>query len=122
MYEVADRYLLNHLDEAIEVVRNINDLKQGLEHLYLYNNDDKFFEMMFNSKYEVALAIAYGSYNVEDEFIAMNGYNVETFSRTEYQEIIKDSMQFIVDKVIELNLEEAKQCLTKRFLRVLNWN
>lgn len=122
MYDIADKYLLNHLDEAIEVVRNINDIQGGLEHLYLYDNNEFFFEKMFNSKYEVALAIAYGSYNVDDEYIKIDGYNIETYSREEYHQIIKDNIQFITDVVMKLEQDVAKECLTKRFLRVLEWN
>ena len=100
-------YLLNNEDVLIDMVHELNSWNGCLDWLDFCENDENFFECYFENKIEVARAICYGDYNYTDDYVRFNGYgNLESFSEYDMIEELKDS----IDEIIE-NLIEYKDCI-----------
>ena len=100
-------YLLNNEDVLIDMVHELNSWNGCLDWLDFCVNDEDFFECYFENKIEVARAICYGDYNYTDDYVRFNGYgNLESFSEYDMIEELKDS----IDEIIE-NLIEYKDCI-----------
>jgi hypothetical protein len=85
--------IVNSLDAILE---HLNDLdNNGLVSIHnqycqncnysddeIYNNDDEFFNIFFESKVlEAVRAVSYGEYRYQDDFVKFNGYgNLESFN------------------------------------------
>ena len=100
-------YLLNNEDVLIDMVHELNSWNGCLDWLDFCVNDEDFFECYFENKIEVARAICYGDYNYTDDYVRFNGYgNLESFSEYDMIEELKDS----IDEIVE-NLIEYKDCI-----------
>ena len=95
-------YLLNNEDVLISVVQELNGWNGCLDWLEFWENDGYFFDCVFENKLDVARAIYYGDYNYNDDYVRINGYgNLESFSEYDMIEEIKDSIEEIVENLIE---------------------
>lgn len=96
-------FLLNNTDELMGVVSNLNSWNGCLDYLEAYHNDEEFFSVFFEDKpMEAVRATHFGKYNYNDDYVRFNGYgNLETISEYEYEEELKDSIDDIMDNLID---------------------
>lgn len=97
-------YLLNDVEELRNVVSEINGWNGNLDWLEFKENDEEFFELFYSgiNGLEIARAIYYGDYNYNDDYVRINGYgNLESYTEYEMIEEMKDSIDEIVENLIE---------------------
>ena len=100
--EKIREYLLNNEETLLDVVSELNSWNGCLENLDFWENDEEFFNTFFNNPMEAIRATYYGNYNYNDEYVKFNGYgNIDSYSEYERIEEIKDSIDDIVDNLIE---------------------
>ena len=100
--EKIREYLLNNEETLLDVVSELNSWNGCLENLEFWENDEEFFNTFFDNPMEAIRATYYGDYNYNDEYIKFNGYgNIDSYSEYERIEEIKDSIDDIVDNLIE---------------------
>ena len=101
--ELITDYVDNGEDLTLErIVSLCNGYDSGLDDYYYWNNDEEFYEIMFESKDEVARAVYYASdYCYTDEYIKLNVYgNCETISEYEYRGLLEDNKEEIIEEYI----------------------
>ena len=99
---LVKEYLLNNEDVLIDMVQELNSWNGCLEYLDFWENDGEFFETYFESKLDAVRATFYGDYKFYDDYVRFNGYgNLESFSEYDMIEEIKDSIDEIVENLIE---------------------
>lgn len=95
-------YLLNNEDVLIDMVQELNGWNGCLDWLEFWENDGYFFDCVFENKLDVARAICYGDYNYNDDYVKINSLgNVVSYSEYDMIEEIKDSIDEIVENLIE---------------------
>ena len=95
-------YLLNNEDVLLDVVSELNSWNGCLENLDFWENDEEFFNTFFDNPMDAIRATYYGNYNYNDDYVKFNGYgNIDSYSEYERIEEIKDSIDDIVDNLIE---------------------
>ena len=95
-------YLLNNEDVLIDMVQELNSWNGCLDWLEFFENDGDFFESFFENKLDAVRATFYGDYKFNDDYVRFNGYgNLESFSEYDMIEEIKDSIDEIVENLIE---------------------
>ena len=95
-------YLLNNEDVLIDMVQELNGWNGCLDWLEFWENDGYFFDCVFENKLDVARAICYGDYNYNDDYVKINSLgNVVSYSEYDMIEEIKDSINEIVENLIE---------------------
>ena len=96
-------YLLNDDEELRDVVNELNSWNGCLDWLEFWENDEEFFNTFFhNNPAEAVRASFYGDYRYCDEYVRFNGYgNLESYAEYEVIEEIKDSIDEIVENLIE---------------------
>ena len=100
--EKIREYLLNNEETLLDVVSELNSWNGCLENLEFWENDEEFFNTFFDNPMEAIRATYYGDYNYNDEYVKFNGYgNIDSYSEYERIEEIKDSIDDIVDNLIE---------------------
>ena len=100
--EKIREYLLNNEETLLDVVSELNSWNGCLENLDFWENDEEFFNTFFDNPMEAIRATYYGDYNYNDEYVKFNGYgNIDSYSEYERIEEIKDSIDDIVDNLIE---------------------
>lgn len=96
-------------DELLEMTQSVNSYNGALDYLYYYENDEEFFETMFQTKDEVARAICYGDYNYTDDYVKFNVYgNLESVSQWELEEKLNEYKEEIIDEYLNA-YEEDKE-------------
>ena len=98
---LVKEYLLENEDVLISVVQELNGWNGCLDWLEFWENDGYFFDCVFESKLDVARAICYGDYNYNDDYVRFELGNVVSFSEYDMIEEIKDSIDEIVENLIE---------------------
>ena len=99
---LVKEYLLENEDVLIDMVQELNSWNGCLEYLDFWENDGEFFETYFESKLEAVRATFYGDYKFNDDYVRFDGYgNLESFSEYDMIEEIKDSIDEIVENLIE---------------------
>lgn len=96
-------YLLEDVEQLERLVGSINSFNGNLEHLTVYENDKEFFNTYFgDNPLEAVRAAVYGKYRYNDDYVKFNGYgNLETLTRTEYEELLKDNIDLIIEEFQE---------------------
>lgn len=95
-------YLLNNEETLFDIVNELNSWNNCLDYLEFWENDEEFFNSFFDSPMEAVRATYYGDYNFNDDYVRFNGYgNVESFSEYDKDEEIIDSIDDIVDNLVE---------------------
>ena len=97
-------YLLNDDEELRDVVNELNSWNGCLDWLEFRENDEEFFELFYSgiNGLEIARAIYYGDYNYNDDYVRIDGYgNLVSYTEYEMIEEIKDSIDEIVENLIE---------------------
>ena len=99
---LVKEYLLNNEDVLIDMVQELNSWNGCLDWLEFWENDEYFFDCVFENKLDVARAIYYGDYNYNDDYVKINSLgNVVSYSEYDMIEEIKDSIDEIVENLIE---------------------
>ena len=91
--------------EQLELmVREMNAWDGSFEHLAVYENDDEFFQIFFESEVmEAVSAVSYGDYNYMDEYVRFNGCgNIETLSGYQLNNELRDAEDEIVGQYLEM--------------------
>ena len=91
--------------EQLELmVREMNAWDGSFDNLAVYENDDEFFQIFFESKVmEAVRAVSYGDYNYMEEFVRFNGYgNIESLSEREWHQELEDEADDIVEQYLEM--------------------
>ena len=84
------------------MVQELNSWNGCLDWLEFWENDGYFFDCVFENKLDVARAIYYGDYNYNDDYVKINSLgNVVSYSEYDMIEEIKDSIDEIVENLIE---------------------
>ncbi|MGV3094464.1 hypothetical protein [Streptococcus pluranimalium] len=111
MKNVRD-YLLNDMEELMDVVREINGWNGDLEHLSFEENDEEFFKVYFrDDPLKAVQAVCFGEYTYSDEYVRFDGYgNLESFTDFQVEEELKSSIDDILDSLLlvkhHLNLSD----------------
>ena len=86
------------------MVREMNAWDGALDNLAVYENDDEFFQIFFESKVmEAVRAVSYGDYNFMEEFVRFNGYgNIESLTEREWHQELEDEADDIVEQYLEM--------------------
>lgn len=104
-------YLKENLttDELLEMTQSVNSYNGALDWLDYWENDEEFFETMFQTKDDVARAICYGDYNYTDDYVKFNAYgNLESVSQWELEEKLNEYKEEIIDEYLNA-YEEDKE-------------
>lgn len=91
--------------EQLELmVREMNAWDGSFDNLAVYENDDEFFQIFFESKVmEAVRAVSYGDYNYMDAYVRFNGYgNIESLSEREWHQELEDEADDIVEQYLEM--------------------
>jgi hypothetical protein len=101
--KLVREYLLENMDQLQQIVSELNGWNGCLESLEAMSNDEEFFEIYFEGKpMDAVRAAQYGDYNYTDEYVRFNGYgNLESFNDWQYEKELKDSIDEIIDNLIE---------------------
>lgn len=95
-------YLLNNEETLFNVVNELNAWNNCLDYLNFWENDEDFFDNYFSSPMEAIRATYYGDYNYNDDYVRFNGYgNIDSFSEYDKDREIIDSIDDIVDNLVE---------------------
>ena len=114
-------YLLNDMDELDCIVREINGWDSSLDWLEAYENDEEFFDMFFANTMEAVRSVCYGNYNYSDDLVRFDGYgNLESFSRWEYEDKLKDNIDDIIERLLsvyyQIDIDEELTELIEEYL------
>ena len=98
--------LLANMDESVELVQSINSYNGSLENLELYDVD-VFDELMgeyvrSEGAWQFACRVAFGRFNPSpfSDYFGFDGYgNLVSYSRYEYEEILRDSIDEIMEAI-----------------------
>lgn len=108
--EKLKEYLKEELStkQLEEMARSVIQYNGALDWLDYWENDEEFFETMFQTKDEVARAICYGDYNYMDAYVKFNAYgNLESANEWEYEKEIEDYKEEIIEAWLEVYEEDA---------------
>ena len=99
--EMVKKYVAENVDLQ-GLVNEINSYNGDLEHLEFYENDEYFFELFFNNNpMEAVRACFYGDYHYMDAYVRINAYgNLETISEYRLSELLEESIDEIVDSLV----------------------
>ena len=89
--------------EQLELmVREMNAGDGSFDNLAVYENDDEFFQIYFESKVmEAVRAVSYGDYNYMEEYVRFNGYgNIESLTENEWHQELEDEAEDIVEQYL----------------------
>lgn len=101
--ENVKAYLLTNVSELRQIASELNSWNGCLEHLDVMENDEEFFNTYFEGRpMEAVRAAHYGEYNYNDDYVRFNGYgNLESLSEYDLERELKDSVDDIIDLLIE---------------------
>jgi len=85
-----------------DIVQNLNSWNSCLDYLDYWENGDDFFDTFFQTKDDAVRAVCYGDYTYTDEYAIINAYgNVDSIGEYEYNSLLEESIDDIVDNLIE---------------------
>lgn len=94
-------------EELNEMLRDCIGYDGYFNDLDYWENDQEFFDCMYNDKMELVRALSYGNYNYMDAYVKINAYgNIESCSDFEYQKNVEDQKEEIVEHYLELYADD----------------
>lgn len=95
------------VDMLKEMVSECNGLNNSLEDYRMEIFDEEFFEIFFENPMDAARAVFFGNIqNWNDDYIRFNAYgNLESMSDYEYDRMLEDGLEEIVEVAVELYQE-----------------
>ena len=100
-----EKYLEENLEEARDIVSQINGYNESLEELYVYSMSefDYVIECANLSPTELIDKVQYGDFTTNNDYFIFDGLgNLVSYSEYEYEEMIRDSIHEIVERYIDL--------------------
>ena len=91
-------------EELQEMVNEVNGYNGNLEDLVVLDNDEYGLELLFQGNVDEALrASFFGAYNYLDPYVTLDAYgNLTTYSQHEYEELLADYADEIIEAYDEL--------------------
>lgn len=109
--ENLKEYLKEELntEQLKEMARSVNSYNGGLDWLEYWENDEDFFNTMYeDNPMEAARAVCYGEYNFTDEYVRINAYgNLTSANEWEYNREIDDYKEEIIEAWLGVYEEDA---------------
>lgn len=108
--ENLKEYLKEELntEQLKEMTRSVIQYNGALDWLDYWENNEEFFETMFQTKDDVARAVCYGDYNYTDDYVKFNAYgNLESANEWEYEEEIEEYKEEIIEAWLEVYEKDA---------------
>ena len=103
MEEIENLLIGIGFDKLRDVVGNLNGYNGCLDYLDYYENNEDFFDTFFQTKDEAVRAVCYGDYTYTDPYVIINAYgNCDTVGEYEYQSLLEENIEDIVNNLIEL--------------------
>jgi len=100
--EKLKNYLLDNMETLKDVVRELISWNGSLDYLDYFENDEYFFNDMFQKADDAVRAVCYGNYNYMDDLVRFNTYgNLESCSYYEYEEELVSYIDDIIDELLE---------------------
>ena len=100
-----ERYLEENLEEARDIVSQINGYDESLEELYVYTmyEFDYVMECADIKGLELINKVEYGDFNSSDSYFKFDGLaNLISYTEFEYEQLIFDYIHEIVERYIDL--------------------
>ena len=113
MEETLEQIKTNLIEEGNlrDIIIQINSYDSSLEDLDYWENGDDFFDTFFQTKDEAVRAACYGDYTYTDEYVIINAYgNLDSIGEYEYQSLLEDSIDEIVDALLD-NWDDVKDSI-----------
>ena len=104
--EKMERYLKSNLDEARNIVSQINGYDESLDELYVYSmcEFDDVIECSDLSPTELIDKVQYGDFTTNNDYFTFDGLgNLVSYSEYEYEQLVKEYIPEIVERYIELS-------------------
>ena len=104
--EKMERYLKSNLEEARNIVSQINGWDESLEELYVYSMSefDYVIECSDLSPTELICKVQCGDFNPNDDYFTFDSLaNLVSYSEYEYEKLVEEYIPEIVDRYIELS-------------------
>ena len=104
--EKMEKYLKDNLDEARNIVSQINGWDESLDELYVYSMSefDYVIECSDLSPTELIDKVLYGDFTTNNDYFTFDGLgNLVSYSEYEYEQLVKEYIPEIVDRYIELS-------------------
>ncbi len=101
-----ENYLRNNMEEARDIVAQINNWDGSLEHLYIYDmcDFDDIIECRDLSPTELIDKALYGDFTTNNDYFTFDGLdNLISYSEYEYEELVRDNIDEIVERYIEVS-------------------
>ena len=104
--EKMESYLRDNLEEARDIVAQANSWDGSLEELAVYSMDefDYIIESSDLSPTELICKVQYGDFNPNDDYFAFDSLeNLVSYSKYEYEELIRENIAEIVERYIDIS-------------------
>ena len=102
MREQLKKYLLDNMEELEVCVNELNSFNNCLDYLDYYAMDD-FNDYFYNVEaVDIALAIQYGDFNINDDVFRVDNLgHLESADYYELEGMFRDNIDEIVDNIVE---------------------
>ena len=104
--EKMESYLRDNIDEARDIVAQANSWDGTLEELAVYDMSefDDIIEAIDLSPTELICKVQYGDFNPNDDYFTFDGLdNLVSYREYEYEELIRDNIEEIVERYIDIS-------------------
>ena len=104
--EKMESYLRDNLEEARDIVAQANSWDGSLEDLAVYDMSefDDIIEAIDLSPTELICKVQYGDFNPNDDYFAFDNLeNLVSYQEYEYEELIRDNIEEIVERYIDIS-------------------
>ena len=101
-----ERYLEENLEEARDIVSQINGYDESLEELYVYSMSefDYVIECSDLSPTELIDKVQYGDFTTNNDYFKFDNLaNLVSYSEYEYEQLVEEYIPEIVERYIELS-------------------
>lgn len=117
-----DSQLINH-EDLKQIVSDINSYDGSLDHLEYYENDEHFFDMMFQNPMDAVRAVCYGEYNYTDDYVQRNAYgNLESKSDYEIRQELEEEISSIREELLNTSANVSLGDTTRYLVSILENN
>ena len=104
--EKMERYLKSNLEEARNIVSQINGWAESLDEWYVYSMSefDYVIECSDLSPTELICKVHYGDFNPNDDYFTFDSLaNLVSYSEYEYEKLVEEYIPEIVKRYIDIS-------------------
>lgn len=96
-------YVKGNYELAKDLVLESSAWDGGLEYLYVFSNDEEFFNTFkFIDGFSLACKVYYGDYRPGDEYVRFDGYeNLESLTDWQYKNELYNHASEIVEEILK---------------------